>query len=631
MAAAAAAASHPLESLNKDEIAVAVSVLKSNGKANEASRFPVIVLNEPPKREVLAYKSGAAFRREAFVVVYERASNETSEAIVDLKARKILSWKPVPGVEPSFMYEDYEMLQAIVRKDPTWQEAIRKRGITDFENVQLDPWAAGQFGFPDEQGKRIFRAVSLYKGKNSNAYARPIEGVVAYVDLNAKKILRLADSGVVPVAQGSADYDEKSVGALRENPKPLTVAQPAGVSFKVDGHEVQWQGWRFRYAVHPREGVVLYTVGYEDEGRVRSVLYRGSLSEMVVPYGDPSQSWFFRGVFDEGEYGLGQFMFPLEAGADAPSNAVLFDGLLADEKGAAREIPRAVAIYERDGGILWKHYDLDTGHNETRRARELVLSWVATVGNYDYGFNWIFHQDGTLEMDVILTGIMQTKGVSGMTDHNSHLVMKDVSATHHQHFFNFRLDMDVDGTGGNSVAELNTEGIPPGPDNRFGNAFVTREQVFRTEREARRLCNMATNRKWKIFNPSVTNGLGQPVGYLLVPGDTAVPLADPNGSSIRRRAGFLDAHLWVTPYDPEQMNAAGYYINQSKGGEGLPKWTSANRSVQDRDIVIWYTMGTTHIPRPEEWPVMNSHHLGFKLMPSGFFTRNPALDLPAKP
>src|SRR5262249_18296437 len=294
-------------------------------------------------------------------------------------------------------------------------------------------------------------------------------------------------------------------------------------------------------------------------------------------------------------------------------------------------VPRAVALYERDGGILWKHYDLGTGHNETRRARELVLSWIATVGNYDYGFNWIFHQDGTLEMDIILTGIMQTKGVTGIGDHHSDLVMKDVSATHHHHFFNFRLDLDIDGAGGNSVAELNTEGIPAGPGNPFGNAFVTKEQVFQTEKEARRLCNMATSRKWKIFNPSVKNGLGQPVGYMLVPGDTAVPFSDATRSSIRRRAGVLDAPLWVTPYDPAQNNTCGYYINQSEGGEGLPKWTGANRPIEDRDIVVWYTMGTTHIPRPEEWPVMNSHHLGFKLMPSGFFTRNPALDMPAKP
>src|SRR5205085_8818505 len=260
--------SHPLDPLTKEEIATAVSPLKASGKVTEASRFPTIVLNEPSKQEVLNYKPGGAMRREAFVVVYERASNATAEAIVDLNTRKIISWKAVPGVEPSFMYEDYALMQDIVRKDPAWQAAIRKRGISDFDNVQLDPWAAGYFGFPDEEDKRIFRAVALYKGKNTNAYARPIEGVVAYVDLNSKKILKLADSGVVPVAQVAADYDEKSVGTLREAPKPLVVTQPDGPGFVVDGHEVRWHNWRFRFAVHPREGVVLHRVGYEEDGKL---------------------------------------------------------------------------------------------------------------------------------------------------------------------------------------------------------------------------------------------------------------------------------------------------------------------------------------------------------------------------
>src|SRR5439155_10302323 len=319
--------------------------------------------------------------------------------------------------------------------------------------------------------------------------------------------------------------------------------------------------------------------------------------EMVVPYGDPAPSWFFRGVFDEGEYGLGQFMFPLQPGADAPGNAVFFQAVLPDEMGSARTIEKAVALCERDGGILWRHYDLEAQRTESRRARQLVLSWIATVGNYDYGFNWIFHQDGTLEMDVVLTGIMQTKGVTGADDHHGHLVMKDVAATHHQHFFNFRLDMDVDGASGNSVSELNTEGVALGPGNAFGNEFLTREQVFHTESEAQRLCNAATSRKWKIFSNTARNALGQPTGYLLVPGDTTMPLADENRNSVRRRAGFLKAHVWVTPYDPAEMNAAGYYIYQGKGNEGLPKWTRANRPIENQDVVVWYTMGATHNPR----------------------------------
>jgi primary-amine oxidase len=583
----------------------------------------VLCLNEPPKAAVLA---GTGTRREALAVIYERKTGQTAEAIVDLGARSVQSWKEVSGVQPSFMGEDYEVLLQTVRGNPEWQAAVRKRGITDFEHVQIDPWAGGYFGFPEEQGKRIFRAVSLYRGTGANAYARPIEGVVAYVDVAARKVLKVVDSGVVPMAPATAEFDEKSV-PQRPAPKPLRVTQPQGAGFDITGHDVRWQNWRFRFGVHPREGLVLYTVGYEDNGRLRSILYRASVSEMFVPYGDPSLGWFFRGVFDEGEYGLGQLMSSLEPGLDAPENATLVDAILADEKGTPRDLRRSIALYERDGGVLWRHTDPDTSKTEARRARELVLSWTATVGNYDYGFNWIFHQDGTLEMDVVLSGIMQTKGVSGSGDHHNHMVAKNLAAVHHQHFFNFRLDMDIDGPGGNSVAEWNTESMPAGEANRFGNAFVMRETVFHTEREAQRLCNLASSRMWRIFNPSSTNALGEAAGYLLVPGANALPYAN-SDSYFRRRAGFLSAHLWATPYDPAELNAAGPYIFQNQGGDGLPKWTAANRAIEKQDLVIWYTMGVTHIPRPEEWPIMTTHHAGFKLAPANFFTRNPALNVP---
>ena len=63
---------------------------------------------------------------------------------------------------------------------------------------------------------------------------------------------------------------------------------------------------------------------------------------------------------------------------------------------------------------------------------------------------------------------------------------------------------------------------------------------------------------------------------------------------------------------------------------GLPEWTSANRPIEDEDIVVWYTLGVTHVPRPEEWPLMPVHTAGFKLVPAGFFARNPTLKT-AKP
>ncbi|MBK6796421.1 MAG: hypothetical protein IPG76_06410 [Acidobacteria bacterium] len=90
----------------------------------------------------------------------------------------------------------------------------------------------------------------------------------------------------------------------------------------------------------------------------------------------------------------------------------------------------------------------------------------------------------------------------------------------------------------------------------------------------------------------------------------------------------MNSHLWVTQNNPDEIYAAGLYINQGKGGEGLPKWIKQNRPLENQDVVMWYSLGVTHLPRPEDWPVMPVHKAGFKLMPLGFFDRNPALDLP---
>ena len=137
----------------------------------------------------------------------------------------------------------------------------------------------------------------------------------------------------------------------------------------------------------------------------------------------------------------------------------------------------------------------------------------------------------------------------------------------------------------------------------------------------------ASGRHWRFVNPGRTNGLGRPVAYKLVPGATPTLLAQAD-SSIGRRAGFARHNLWVTPYAPDERRAAGDYPNQHAGGDGLPGWTAADRSLVDTDIVAWHTFGVTHLPRPEDWPVMPVEYCGFHLVPVGFFDRNPALDVP---
>ena len=417
------------------------------------------------------------------------------------------------------------------------------------------------------------------------------------------------------------DLTPEANAPLRQAPAPLQIVQSAGPGYTIQDGEVRWQKWRFRYALHPREGLVLYTVGYEDGGRVRPVLYRGSLSEMAVPYGDPGGAWFFRNSFDAGELGLGILASPLRPGADCPTNCTVFDAVVAGESGRPRTIPGAVALYELDGGVAWKHGD------HTRRARDLVLSYLSQAGNYEYGFDWVFHQDGTLEVRVELTGLMTVKGVPDHAhDPYGHLVAKNLSAVHHQHFFAFRLDMDVDGQP-NRVVEMNSVSVPAGRQNPYGGAFVMKESPLSTESQAMRRVNPESSRRWIVTNPGAKNALDQPTGYALLPGENAFPFALPD-AWVRKRAGFLNAHLWVTAYSGAERYAAGDYPYQSKGGAGLPQWTAANRSLEDRDVVLWYVMGITHNPRPEDWPVMPTYEAGFKLVPWGFFARNPAMDLP---
>jgi primary-amine oxidase len=615
--------------LSQDEIATAVSVLKAEGKATQQSLFLMIALHEPPKAEVLRFQPGGSMRREAFVQVYERAQRQLHEAVVDLSKRAVISWKAKPGSEPAQALEsEYEhAVPQAVRADRRWQEAMKRRGIADLNNVVIDAWPPGYFAIPEDEGRRLAYAMSYYRGTAQNQYARPIEGVVAVVDMTTGEVLRVADTGVVPLPPETADLDPTSIGKQQAS-KPLGTTEPKGSGFEIMGNAVRWQNWHFRFGFTPREGLVLYTAGYQENGKIRPVLYRGSVSELAMFYSDPSPAWFFRNVLDEGEVGLGLLTASLEPGADAPANAHFIDGLMPTESGGATQVPKAMAVYERDAGILWKHNELEGGHNETRRSTELVLSSVATISNYDYCFNWVFQQDGTLEMEVILTGIVEPQGVApGDTPKFAQRLTPNLAAVHHQHWFNFRLDLDVDGAAENSVVEMNAETLPAGRYNPHNRAFVEKETVLATEREAQRQLNAATGRMWKVINTGVRNTLGQPVGYALVTGENSLPFLPPD-SWPRKRMGYVNAHLWVTPYEPDELYATGDYPYQGKGNDGLPKWTTANRSIANKDVVLWYTMGIAHTTRPEDWPVMNAHKAGFKLVPWGFFARNPALNVP---
>jgi primary-amine oxidase len=286
-------------------------------------------------------------------------------------------------------------------------------------------------------------------------------------------------------------------------------------------------------------------------------------------------------------------------------------------------------MHEEDYGILWKHFDFRTGLHQVRRSRRLVISFIATVGNYDYGFYWYLYQDGTIQLEVKLTGIIQTAAVAPGTEYPyGGMVSEGLGGPNHQHFFCARLDMMVDGEK-NSVTEHEFQPRPWGTDNPYGNVFDVTARTLSRELDACREADGRTGRFWKIINPNLRNAVGKHPGYKLVVQPSPLLLAQP-GSSIDRRGGFATKHLWVTRYSAEERYASGDYPNQHPGGDGVSHYVQQNRLIENEDIVVWHCFGHSHVCKPEDFPIMPVEYAGFTLKPNNFFAANPAMDLPAE-
>jgi primary-amine oxidase len=611
--------SHPLDPLAPDEITAAVAAVRD--RLSGAARFSTITLDEP-------VKGAADADRRARLVIVPGPEASVIEATVRLPSGEVVGWDERAGMRPALGFEESFNAIIALHEHEGFRAAMAARGIDDLDTVQIDPWPTGSFGIGIEDERRIVRCIFFYREHpHDNGYARPIEGLHATVDMARGEVLELVDHGEVPIPAETGSYYPEDNGPLRTGIVPLEITQPEGPGFTLDGNLLRWQRWSLRVSMDPLEGLVLHTIGYDDGDRTRSILHRASITEMVVPYGDPGPLHGWKNAFDAGEWGLGRMANSLTNGCDCLGEVRYLDAVMADEQGNPTTTANAICIHEEDYGILWKHVDLLGGRTEVRRSRRLVVSSIATVGNYEYGFYWYFYLDGSLQLEVKLTGIMSTQALrDGERLAHSPAIAPNLSAPVHQHLFCARLDFDVDGPL-NEVHEVDVEPLPAGEGNPWGNGFAPRATRLESELQAQRVADPSKSRTWKIVNPGSLNRLGEPVAYKLVPGATPTLLASPT-SSVGQRAAFATRNLWVTPYAPDERRAAGDYPNQHSGGDGLPAWTAADRSLVGEDVVVWHTFGVTHIPRPEDWPVMPVEYCGFLLAPVGFFDRNPALDVP---
>ena len=625
------ATGHPLDPLTAAEIEQAAALITGRYAAGPQWRFASVELTEPGKD---ALASARPVPREAAAVCWNTGDGQAYRARVSLTGGEVTSWEHLPGQQPNLTTDEWHECDAMLRAHPEVIAALAARGHHDPALALTDVWAYPADLVPERyRGRRLGWADVWHRGSaDGNPYAHHVTGLHPVVDLNRLELLELEDNRD-PGGTGPPDVrGEYQPRLLRVPPRdvaPLEVSQPEGTSFRLEGRQLSWQNWQLRLGFTAREGLVLHTVGYHDAGRLRPVAHRLSFAEMVVPYRDTTPDHYRRTAFDIGEWGLGYMTTSLERGCDCLGEITYLDAVVPDSRGRARAIPRAICVHEEDDGVLWKHVDESAGA-EVRRARRLVISFHATVANYEYLVYWRFYQDGSIECEVRATGLMVTSYFPpGRQPATGTLVDQRTYAPFHQHFIVARLDLDVDGTA-NTVYACDSEPLPVSPDNPHGLALVLRETPLTTESAGRQDCDWQAQRTWKVASTRTQNGLGTAPAYKLVPGRVLPgpvrrvgPGAEPGSGDRAPALGDAVAGRRCWP--------CGEFPTLSAADTGLPRWTAADRPIADTDVVLWHVFGLHHITRPEDWPVMPVDRTSFWLKPWGFFDRNPALDVPPSP
>jgi primary-amine oxidase len=628
----AAMGAHPLDSLTGEEFSRTAAILAREHGIDAGWRYASIILREPPKTEVKAWRDGDAIVRRALAVLWKKQTNEVYEAVVDLTGDAVDSWTHVPGVTPNFTVDEYHECDHAMKANADVVAALAQRGIHDVSTVLFDVWTYGGAVIPEQWRDRRLGWVDLWMTAmpGGNPYAHPISGLKIIVDMNTLEVLEIEDHHDYGFPDVDAEYVPELRGIEpRTDLKPLEIVQPQGVSFEVDGSVVRWQNWEFRIGFNYREGPVVYQVSFDDGGTKREIAYRLSFAEMIVPYRDSSFDHYRRTAFDIGEWGLGYMTTSLELGCDCLGEITYLDAVLPDTAGQPWTIANAVCLHEEDNAVLWKHVDPDTGA-EVRRQRRFVVSTHATVANYEYLVYWRFYQNGNIECEVRATGIMVSTPMENEGDASATgtTIDRRSYAPFHQHFLVARLDLDVDGDG-NTVVESDSMAAPISESNPLGLDLHTTSTIVASESESGRMYSWERQRTWKVTNPGKLNAWGAPVAYKLVP-TASFPAMFDASSPILTRNPVIGNTLWVTKHHDTEIWPAGDYPTQSvdDSHNGMSAWIADDEGLVDEDVVLWYVFGIHHITRVEDWPIMPADTISFWLKPFGFFDRNPSMDAP---
>ncbi|KAL9232862.1 hypothetical protein vseg_007925 [Gypsophila vaccaria] len=620
---------HPLDPLTPNEInKIRAVIQKSHLKLIENVTYHFVDIDEPNKNVVLDYLSPKrerkSFPRRARVVI--RGSGETRELVVNLRKQLIVSDRLYVGHGyPPLTFEELLKASLVSQQYPPFLQSISRRGLNKSE-VSCMPLTIGWFG--EIVTKRAVKLACFYRNGTTNIYARPINGLTILFDLELGNVTRYIDryQYPLPTAKGT------EFQAPKLKPGPI-FPNETNTKLSINNNVVTWGNWKFHVAFDPRAGVIISTASIYDENakKERRVLYRGHVSETFVPYMDPTEDWYYRTFMDLGEFGFGKSADSLEPLIDCPGNAKFMDGYLIDALGQPQLVPRAICIFERyTGDVAWRHTEIGVPGKVIRKGEPevtLMVRMIATVGNYDYILDWEFRQTGSINVGVGLTGVLEMKATSYTTIDQVNeeiygtVMAKNTIAINHDHFITYYLDLDIDGdTNSFMKAKLETARVTTSSSPRKS-YWKVKKEILKTEDEARIRLGLEPA-ELIVVNPNKKTNVGNLVGYRLMAGQSGYSLlADDDFPQIR--AAYTKYQVWVTSYNKSERWAGGFYADQSHGDDGLALWSRRKRKIDNKDIVLWYTMGIHHVPCQEDFPIMATLRNSYELRPTNFFDRDP--------
>ncbi|CAI9118494.1 OLC1v1020072C1 [Oldenlandia corymbosa var. corymbosa] len=205
------------------------------------------------------------------------------------------------------------------------------------------------------------------------------------------------------------------------------------------------------------------------------------------------------------------------------------------------------------------------------------------------------------------------------------LLTENTLGTHHDHFLNFHFDFDVDGHDNSFVESKLLAKSASDKRSPRKNYWTVVPKTAKTESDARIHLGSGAA-ELSVVNPNKKTKIGNQVGYRLLPGTVANNII-PDGDYPEFRCGFNKYNVWVTRYNKSEKWAGGVYTDQSRGVDNLATWSLRNREIENKDIVVWYTLGFHHVPSQEDFPIMPTVISGFEIKPTNFFEHNPTLGL----